>query len=93
MEILVASNDYLRSIRQSFQHKIHVSTHSLYLMDCPIPSDCDGKALIATFNEGYVNSHPISYGAESNTIANSRGEDVYSKDNEEEIRKRLAALG
>ncbi len=63
----------------------------LYLMDVPIPHDMDGKVLTEAFNSAYLKMKPIRYKKITTEIEQPTY--TYSKEEEEEIRKRLKRLG
>ncbi len=63
----------------------------LYLMDLPVPADMDGRVLLETLEEEWVETHPIQHTApEEEGI---EGDLLYSQDEEEEIKERLKGLG
>jgi predicted AlkP superfamily phosphohydrolase/phosphomutase len=72
--------------------KIHdLAPTILYLMGLPVPTDMDGRVLLETMKEEWVEKHPVQYttpGGES-----QREELSYSQDEEKEIREKLKGLG
>ena len=63
----------------------------LYSFDTPIPCDMDGRPLIEIFSPKYVGRRPVKMS--ERTDSSNRYEDIYSKRESSEIRKRLRSLG
>ncbi len=72
--------------------RIHdLAPTTLYLMGLPIPADMDGRVLVETLKEEWVEKHPIQLTASGEE---AREQELgYSRDEEEEIKKRLKGLG
>lgn len=70
---------------------IDIAPSILYIMNCPIPSDVDGKVLVDAFTPSYVHSNPIRYEKVAKRRKVSRYE--WAKKEEERIKERLKALG
>jgi len=70
---------------------IDVAPTILYMMNCPIPSDMDGKVLTDAFRPSYLESNPAKY----EEVMKETGPPKYkwSKEDEERIKERLKALG
>lgn len=72
--------------------RIHdIAPTLLYLTDTPVPSDMDGRVLVETLNEAWVDQHPVLYTSSESEVAHERP--TYDKEEEEEIKKRLKGLG
>lgn len=63
----------------------------LYLMNCPIPQDMDGRVLTEMFYEEYLHAHPIRY-TDDFALALSQPQEV-SPEEEEEVLERLRGWG
>lgn len=70
---------------------IDVAPTILYLMECPIPSDIDGKVLASAIRSSYLKSNPIKF--EKRMKEPSPREFKWSKEEEKRIKERLKALG
>lgn len=64
----------------------------LYVLGVPIPTDMDGKVLIEAVKSSYVQEYPVRY-EDSVTFADRENQEVYSPQDMEDIRERLAGLG
>ena len=67
----------------------------LYLLGMPVPRSMDGQVLIQAFEEGYVDSHPVTYVDDEATIPEDgppSGEG-YTAEESEAVRDRLQGLG
>lgn len=62
----------------------------LYLMGKPVPEDMDGKVHEAIFEEEFVRTHPVRTGLPATS---ERERSFVSKDDEEDIKKKLKELG
>ncbi len=67
----------------------------LYLMGIEIPDDMDGRVLAEVFDKSYLQSVPPQYTSvhTESHIGKTSDEEVYSEEEEEEIRERLRSLG
>lgn len=64
----------------------------LYLMGVPVPKSMDGRVLTELFKKEYLKSNPIEYVKEDIKVKKTKL-DVYSKEDQERIEKRLKGLG
>ena len=72
--------------------KIHdLAPTILCLMDVPVPTDMDGRVLLETLKEEWVEMHPVHYIAPGEEFY--RQDHTYSQDEEKEIREKLKGLG
>jgi len=71
-------------------HIVDIAPTILYLLEQEIPDDMDGKVLIETFDEHYLETHPIKY---KRTIKKSTKRVSYAADEERQIEDRLKKLG
>jgi predicted AlkP superfamily phosphohydrolase/phosphomutase len=67
----------------------------LYLLGLPIPEDMDGKVLVKALTSSYLSLNPINYSTDGKGAKNSfaRKEEVYSREDEDELKSRLRELG
>lgn len=63
----------------------------MYLMGLPIPEDMDGMVLKNVFEESYLEKHPLRY--EKMLTEKQNDVDVYSNEDEQEIKAHLEGLG
>jgi hypothetical protein len=76
-------------------HIVDLAPTLLYLLDCPIPKDMDGKVIEEAFKKDYLQAHAATYhdgdssGPENGTPSN----DTYSDQESEQVEKKLRALG
>ncbi|RJQ18386.1 MAG: hypothetical protein C4560_07520 [Nitrospiraceae bacterium] len=93
--IFIAANnkDLMHGARINDINIIDIAPTILYLMGLPIPSDMDGKIIAPMFNDAFLKSNsPVFTESEAGTIA-SANEDVYSEEDDKQIRDSLKGLG
>ena len=72
--------------------KIHdLAPTVLYLMDVPVPTDMDGRVLLETLKDEWVEMRPVRYIAPEEEFHEQ--DHSYSLEEEKEIRERLKGLG
>jgi arylsulfatase A-like enzyme len=90
--LIVKGKEIAKSVKINNAKIWDIAPTILYLMDIPIPSDMDGKVIKEIFDAKYLKQNPIKYEKKAaKQIAQQ--EYPYSKQEEEEIKKRLKALG
>lgn len=68
----------------------------LHVLGLPIPTDMDGRVLDEALTPSHLRSNPIRYAKEaedSRQFLLTKGDEVYSSEDEEEIKSRLRGLG
>jgi predicted AlkP superfamily phosphohydrolase/phosphomutase len=63
-----------------------------HMFGLEIPADIDGKSLTAIFTPEWLSQNPVRFSTMDSSIEETKAE-VYSKEDEEEIRERLSGLG
>ena len=63
-----------------------------HILGLAVPGDVDGKILTKAFIPAWLSENPVRF-SESDTSVGEIAEDVYSEEDEEEIRERLTGLG
>jgi len=74
-------------------HIMDIVPTIMYVMGLPIPSDMDGKVLTTAFESSFVKRNSPKY---KKTVTRKETEEervIYSKEAEDEIKKRLKTLG
>ena len=69
---------------------------TLHVLGIPVPADMDGRVLDEAFTFSYLRSNPIKYAKEAKDGTHfliKKGDEVYSSEDEEEIKSRLRGLG
>lgn len=64
----------------------------LYLLNCSLPSDLDGKVITDAFGEDYIKSHPIRYHENTAGGQGTPPQDL-TADEESSLRERLKDMG
>ena len=70
---------------------IDISPTILYLMNCPIPRDMDGKVLKEVITEEFINANKIEYTDSERDV--SKEKSGYSNLEEDEVARTLKSLG
>jgi predicted AlkP superfamily phosphohydrolase/phosphomutase len=71
---------------------IDVMPTVLHSMGEPLPDDLDGRVLEDIFEQEFLDTNPVQYESASR-LRTSIGEDVYTQEDAETVRERLAGLG
>ncbi len=69
-----------------------IAPTALHTMGLPVPADMDGHVLASAFDDGYMDSFPVTIG-EPSTAAEKVAGRGYTEDGEKEIMDRLEGLG
>jgi predicted AlkP superfamily phosphohydrolase/phosphomutase len=72
---------------------IDLAPSILYLMHLPIPNTMDGRVLQEAFLNGVLQQEPICFVKEEGSSSDYHPRNIYSEEEEEELKKRLKALG
>jgi predicted AlkP superfamily phosphohydrolase/phosphomutase len=65
----------------------------LYLLNCPVPPDMDGRPLTSMVQDDWIERNPVQYGGEKTENVPSAAEKTHSPEELELVKKRLRGLG
>jgi len=89
--LIIKGPEFRKGVKTSQAEIIDVAPTILYLMDCSVPSDMDGKVLTSAFKPSYLKSNPVRF--EEVIEKAALREHKWSKEEEKAIKERLKALG
>ena len=89
--ITLSGPRFRQGVRLDRHQIIDVAPTILHLLGYAIPADMDGKVMAQALDPAFLSARPVKLGQES--WISSEGEDVYSEEEEGEVKERLKALG
>lgn len=91
--ILVAAGNAIKTQNDIRTQIVNMAPTILYCLGLPLPKNSDGKVCESLFTSDFRNQNPVTITDQVRPQADSDQKNVYSQEDQQEIRKRLENMG